>query len=1722
MRKDFKKGFLLLLTSTVFSSSLFGACTQNTIDVLDTSKTNIEVNEHQSNQLMLGQIALLDGHDISDYKWSGAYSADNTRFSVVQDTGEFRTSVKLDYEDPQDANKDGVYELAIDLTSRADSSLCQNLLYRIIVKDQNITELNTTQFNFSKYDSTSMQYLGYTDFENNSTSDRLYIRYSDSPIPVPVEGDSGNSNKYSSLDLSNASAGGTSNVKIYDYKTGIKKKYVMVYKNGNDYSSLKDKIAAYKIIELRDDQIQLPAPELTGVTVKDAPLIGYSVIFDYTPAEGNKLIIQNSASEGTNPAPGATISNSDGYYTPGKIYILPSNDASYSRFYVRLSEVDGDNKLIKGSSFNIEKYKTERAGSISSFSQVLGSTIGTTKYNMSKADPSHKFKYKLLSINEDAYTAANYPTSGGGTNDLGQSIIPDNDGWIDYNSGDVIDINVTTHKYIYALELNSTNHLVNKRFYSFDYDKVGRAAAVKSGISLEPGDVVGTTTVTYASYDYFKVLDENISSAPVYEASLSDYNMTIESNSDIPVKAGQYIFAIYAKGSYPYKVDEYATFLVTEDMIAQGAKELNASNFTFTGTDTPGLIDVNVTGYTPAVGNELRIMMQNSNLWKDDVPLNTQDISTYFTINSSDGYPKELNASTGLAYQTTYKTSAPNSTSVILIAEGNKSTGKIVKYLRIPLDPSYVNTRTERLNIGIEKSITEGNATKVTALPANGHTLKYAIKDSYKDYNHVAQNSTPVADAVAFTSGDNIGGLVVDKYIWLYEVNATNKVKKFYSIKLTTDYVSEAARHMSDAVALQGDSDLTTYVKNISLASGQGLGYKFFATKPTTVPAFLGVIDGIETFPSAPRSKTITGDIEVDITKHNTLGVFIGNSDGKIIKYAYVDINSSNVKPLSGPSEHTLSATNIAENSTNLVVGTLSATPISGSTIVSWGLEDGYGDNSYFEVDGTDLKFKTSPNYEDKSSYDIKVSVTDSEGRTSYKVFTIEVTNVKEKGVDSDGDGIKDELEDGNNWDDIDSDSDNDGIKDMDEYQNGLDTDNDGIPNWKDTDSDGDGILDSKESKTEDNDGDGIKDYLDGTNNNKESVFNAINKLKIDLGTNKSLYSVVSDLTFPTTLDGVSITWSSSDTIALANDGTVSRQGTDKKVIVTATITKGSGAFASRFEKKFIVVVLATKTDAQIVAKVKELLTFDFIKEDNESPIDIRSILNLPTSSLDGTTLTWKSSDKYVICDISDCIGHVERPSEDTLIKLTATISKGDENATKDFSVLVKGTMTSKDKLENAKEQVTTKTILGTNRGDESIISNLDFNTTKYKFEDGINVAFTSQDTDVVSNSGVVTRGGVDKPVVILATFTHTSNSDIKGYKELKVMVKAASKTVKIATLSDTNSTIVGGKAQFKFTFKEAKDSNLTDTKDIVPTFIAEDENASVEINKDGDQESVMDRSAENNKVKEIKTLIKTNGVIENIIQVRKTANKDETDIKENIVKSEILDANITRDNNGSLIMKVQIDDVNEVETTSDDDGVITQVVKKKTQSDDKNATKIISKLRGSTASVKEDGTVEVISPTLKVDDSGNYDLENGTRDISIKVQSDRNGSIENEYSVQSDTNTTMTRITKINIPSSIKGVTEIKDAPITDINGDEVFMETQSLIVNGRKAIVYTSPSGKTKTKFMNDDGSNEEVTAKALPFAPNDNKNVDISLDSEVVDGEEKLKLVITTPLTDKIEFY
>merc|ERR1711878_102585 len=77
--------------------------------------------------------------------------------------------------------------------------------------------------------------------------------------------------------------------------------------------------------------------------------------------------------------------------------------------------------------------------------------------------------------------------------------------------------------------------------------------------------------------------------------------------------------------------------------------------------------------------------------------------------------------------------------------------------------------------------------------------------------------------------------------------------------------------------------------------------------------------------------------------------------------------------------------------------------------------------------------------------------------------------------ADSDGDGIKDSVDDDDDndglLDNVDADDDGDGIKDEDE-----DHDGDGLSNKNDPDDDGDGVVNAKDA---DDDNDGILDEND-------------------------------------------------------------------------------------------------------------------------------------------------------------------------------------------------------------------------------------------------------------------------------------------------------------------------------------------------------------------------------------------------------------------------------------------------------------------------------------------------------------------------------------------------------------------------------------------------------------------------------------------------------------------
>jgi len=96
----------------------------------------------------------------------------------------------------------------------------------------------------------------------------------------------------------------------------------------------------------------------------------------------------------------------------------------------------------------------------------------------------------------------------------------------------------------------------------------------------------------------------------------------------------------------------------------------------------------------------------------------------------------------------------------------------------------------------------------------------------------------------------------------------------------------------------------------------------------------------------------------------------------------------------------TLSSTSFNENiDTSSSVATLSTTDPDSSDTHTYSLVNGTGDtdNSSFTIDGSSLTITSSPDYETKSSYNIRLKTTDSSGESFSKAFTLSVNDLVEK-----------------------------------------------------------------------------------------------------------------------------------------------------------------------------------------------------------------------------------------------------------------------------------------------------------------------------------------------------------------------------------------------------------------------------------------------------------------------------------------------------------------------------------------------------------------------------------------------------------------------------------------------------------------------------------------------------------------------------------------------------
>jgi ELWxxDGT repeat protein len=123
----------------------------------------------------------------------------------------------------------------------------------------------------------------------------------------------------------------------------------------------------------------------------------------------------------------------------------------------------------------------------------------------------------------------------------------------------------------------------------------------------------------------------------------------------------------------------------------------------------------------------------------------------------------------------------------------------------------------------------------------------------------------------------------------------------------------------------------------------------------------------------------------------DTLFFQAADPDGIGAGLQFLNLNSS-------PTDLALSSNTINENVAALTaIGNFSTTdPDAGNTFI-YTLVSGYGDNAAFSISGgNQLTINSSPDYETKATYDIKVRTTDQGGLSYEKIFTIGINNLDE------------------------------------------------------------------------------------------------------------------------------------------------------------------------------------------------------------------------------------------------------------------------------------------------------------------------------------------------------------------------------------------------------------------------------------------------------------------------------------------------------------------------------------------------------------------------------------------------------------------------------------------------------------------------------------------------------------------------------------------------------
>jgi hypothetical protein len=156
-------------------------------------------------------------------------------------------------------------------------------------------------------------------------------------------------------------------------------------------------------------------------------------------------------------------------------------------------------------------------------------------------------------------------------------------------------------------------------------------------------------------------------------------------------------------------------------------------------------------------------------------------------------------------------------------------------------------------------------------------------------------------------------------------------------------------------------------------------------------------INGGTTWIAASPAVTSSPLVITGLTNYTAYTVQIRAVNNAGAGTASASVSATPFAPDTAPSDINLSASAVNENvAANTVVGAFSSTDINVGDTFTYTLVSGSGDtdNGAFNISGVNLRITVSPDFEIKSSYNVRVRTTDQGGLFFEKTFTITVTDV--------------------------------------------------------------------------------------------------------------------------------------------------------------------------------------------------------------------------------------------------------------------------------------------------------------------------------------------------------------------------------------------------------------------------------------------------------------------------------------------------------------------------------------------------------------------------------------------------------------------------------------------------------------------------------------------------------------------------------------------------------